>query len=283
MRSFLMVWNPARWSWEERENDLVRSEKEGSWSCGNRKDLPVGSRIFLIRLGREPKGLVGAGISLSKPKKGPHFDPVNAAEGKSALYVKIRWHSLCRTPKIPMARLERPPFAEFRWTAQGSGIEIPGHLAEALASEWAVADQDDAFRIPEEVALDSGYLEGAVRTALINVYERDPRARDECIRHHGTTCSVCGLDFGAVYGDIAKDFIHVHHVVPLCTVGRGYKVNPVKDLRPVCPNCHAVLHMQDPPMETGELRRRLRGANGVGVRADGADSTTFDRGMGRHG
>jgi len=59
---------------------------------------------------------------------------------------------------------------------------------------------------------------------------------------HGTACAVCGIDFEKVYGELGKGFIHVHHTVPIHTIGEEYTINPEKDLIPVCPNCHAMLH-----------------------------------------
>lgn len=59
---------------------------------------------------------------------------------------------------------------------------------------------------------------------------------------HGTACAVCGIDFEKVYGELGKGFIHVHHTVPIHTIGEEYTINPGKDLIPVCPNCHAMLH-----------------------------------------
>lgn len=76
----------------------------------------------------------------------------------------------------------------------------------------------------------------------VNSYERDHKARLQCIKIHGTACSVCGIDFEKMYGELGKGFIHVHHIVPIHSIGQGYKVNPATDLVPVCPNCHAMLH-----------------------------------------
>jgi hypothetical protein len=101
----------------------------------------------------------------------------------------------------------------------------------------------EQIRLAEEVPSGSVYSEGSVQRILINRYERDSCARDECIRHYGTTCFVCGFDFGAAYGPVAEGYIHVHHLRPLAEIGEEYKVDPVQDLRPVCPNCHAVLHL----------------------------------------
>ena len=115
---------------------------------------------------------------------------------------------------------------------------------------------------PEEInpeTLDPGenYVEGSLRRVTINAYERDPKARKACIRHHGTRCSVCDLDFGERYGEIGRGFIHVHHKRPLGLRKKGYKVDPKTHLIPVCPNCHAMLHSRTPPMDAEELRTHL--------------------------
>lgn len=86
------------------------------------------------------------------------------------------------------------------------------------------------------------FFEGVKRQVTVNSYERDNKARLQCIKIHGTTCAVCGIDFEKMYGELGKGFIHVHHVVPIHTIGKGYKINPATDLIPVCPNCHAMLH-----------------------------------------
>ena len=110
---------------------------------------------------------------------------------------------------------------------------------------------------PEEI-LGREYLEGAVRHVLTNTYERDLLARQACIDHYGVRCVVCGLDFGERYGAIGAGFIHVHHLIPLSDVEPNYRLDPIKDLRPVCPNCHAVLHRRRPPISPEALRASLR-------------------------
>jgi HNH endonuclease len=96
--------------------------------------------------------------------------------------------------------------------------------------------------LPEEVC-SLGLTEGAVRTITVNAYERNLQARRKCIAAHGTECIVCGFNFGKVYGPEAEGYCHVHHLRPLSEIGREYEIDPVNDLRPVCPNCHAVLHL----------------------------------------
>lgn len=50
------------------------------------------------------------------------------------------------------------------------------------------------------------------------------------------------LTFEKFYGAEFKEIIEVHHIVPVSQIGEAYVVDPIKDLIPVCPNCHAVLH-----------------------------------------
>jgi hypothetical protein len=96
----------------------------------------------------------------------------------------------------------------------------------------------------EEIDLSDGpFVEGATRRITVNAYERNAAAREKCIQQQGTACCICGFDFGKVYGPVAEGYIHVHHVKPLAEIKSTYEINPKTDLRPVCPNCHSVLHL----------------------------------------
>lgn len=119
---------------------------------------------------------------------------------------------------------------------------------------------------PEEVVPDVVFSEGAVVQIRVNQYERDQKARERCIEHHGPQCSVCGFDFARSYGLTLSGFIHVHHLTPLASVGVRYRVDPVADLRPICANCHAVVHRREPPYTIEEVRAmaaRAREGNAI--------------------
>lgn len=108
---------------------------------------------------------------------------------------------------------------------------------------WSAGDgkEPEAPLFPDEV-VDEVFVEGAVTQVTVNRYERNLAARQKCIDHHGATCWVCSFDFEARYGEPGKGFIHVHHLVPLSTIQESYEVDPINDLIPVCPNCHAMIH-----------------------------------------
>lgn len=101
----------------------------------------------------------------------------------------------------------------------------------------------DTGIFPDELNMISTLQEGSVNQVLVNAYERNSLVRKKCIEHYGISCYICGFNFSKVFGEIAKGFIHVHHLTPLSEIGKQHKVDPVKDLRPVCPNCHAMIHL----------------------------------------
>lgn len=107
-------------------------------------------------------------------------------------------------------------------------------------------------------AADAVFTEGRPRVYASWRYERNRKAREVCIRHYGPRCFVCGFDYEARYGPLGKDFIHVHHLVPLHLIGTSYKVHAIDDLRPLCANCHEMIHRRDPMLSIRELQDIIR-------------------------
>ena len=106
---------------------------------------------------------------------------------------------------------------------------------------------------PDEI-IDANLYEGAKKQITVNSYERNSQARKECIEHYGYKCQICDFDFENNFGNIGKGFIHVHHIKPLSEIDEKYKINPIEDLRPVCPNCHAMLHKRKPAYSIKEIK-----------------------------
>lgn len=114
--------------------------------------------------------------------------------------------------------------------------------------------KDDVFNDNE---IDEIYKEGKSISVTVNKYERDSSARKKCIEYHGNYCQICSFNFYDNYGDIGKDFIHVHHIKPISEIGEEYQVNPITDLIPVCPNCHAMLHRSRPAYSIKEINKLI--------------------------
>ena len=121
---------------------------------------------------------------------------------------------------------------------------------EPLLEKRQLVVENDVFRatsidvlLSEEV-YESGspYFEGAKKNITVNAYERNTVARQICLDKFGYICKICEFDFQQKYGERGKDFIHVHHIVPLSEIKGEYELKPLEDLIPVCPNCHAMLH-----------------------------------------
>ncbi|OES30823.1 HNH endonuclease [Alteromonas macleodii] len=127
-----------------------------------------------------------------------------------------------------------------------------------VGSNWYVTKPERIALPPEEVQYPEIYEEGATKKVSVNIYERNSEARRKCIAKYGYSCQVCEFDFEEKYGELGKEFIHVHHLVPLSDIKKEYKLNPTKDLVPVCPNCHAMLHKTQPPLLIEQLKEILR-------------------------
>lgn len=150
-------------------------------------------------------------------------------------------------------------------------------LAEALEILHLVKPGSPVV-LPEEIteSESSALVEGAVSRITVNAYERNPKARRKCIDTHGHCCCICGFDFGTNYGEVAKGYIHVHHLRSLAEIGAEYEVDPTADLRPVCPNCHAVLHLRNPPYTIEEVQALLS-ENKIAQQCAPADHSTAAR------
>lgn len=127
---------------------------------------------------------------------------------------------------------------------QDMGIQRPGYKKILQDFQQDINDLDNlnSKYIPEFDELPTTDYEGLRISVLVNKYERSIEARKKCIELKGCTCIVCGFNFENVYGDFGKNFIHIHHIVPISSIGKKYKINYATDLVPVCPNCHAMLH-----------------------------------------
>ena len=100
-----------------------------------------------------------------------------------------------------------------------------------------------------------GKEEGARSVVKVTKYERNRFNRALCLDHHGFSCQGCGLAMEEKYGPIGEGVIHVHHIVPVSKMGRAYRLDPVLDLVPLCPNCHNIVHKKDPPLTIADLQK----------------------------
>jgi 5-methylcytosine-specific restriction protein A len=268
MKTFLFAWNPKKWNWTTLEQSIDQIEQTGraseKWSVVSHKKIQPGDRAFLIRLGKEPKGIMGAGFVASPVFLSPHWDGSDRLVNR----VMIDFEVILNPEKEPLLNLDllkQGDLAKVNWTPQSSGIEINSEVTDQLESVWFdfLTTQEIRHNPFKETEKDEQkvYTEGTPNQVLVTKYERNPYARKTCIDHYGLTCYVCGFDFESKYGDLGKGFIHVHHLKQVAEIGKEYKIDPVKDLRPVCPNCHAMIHKRKEPYTIEELKEKMNKAS----------------------
>ena len=253
MKTFLFAHNPNNWEWTDL-SDIIQKLDEGGyycdhWSIKSHKQVSIGDRAFLMRLGANVmnKGIFGSGYVKSEPSLLPHW----REEEKMAYRVDIEFEILSEEPIIAIEELHRLP--TYNWTPRASGIKIPENVASQLEGLWFEKtfkkSNGPTFRRKEKVI----FNEGVLKYIQSKRYERNPHARRKCLESNGYSCKVCGFDFEKIYGKLGRNYIHVHHTTPISTIGEEYEVDPQADLIPICPNCHAMIHRNRPVLQVEEL------------------------------
>lgn len=256
MKAYLFTWNPKQWVWEDlairAEENLLGKMVSEPWSChANAKRIKTGDRAFLIRLGEEPKGIMASGWVSSEPKLGVHWNEEKAALGKMTSFANCEWEKLLNPEvNVPLllSELDSGKLGLMHWTPQSSGVQIPDEIAIELEEKWAVHIGKTPLSIVS-TDIELVAMEGAERIALVRHRKREQSLREAKIgeaRKFGNgrlKCEVpgCSFDFEAVYGELGRDYVHVHHLKPL-----GDRTTPsqtrLTDLAVVCANCHAMIH-----------------------------------------
>ena len=128
-----------------------------------------------------------------------------------------------------------------------------------VVNEKSRTELDDALN--SALSNEREFWEGGKTTYEGLRTERNSKARDQCISKHGVDCAVCGFNFFRTYGELGLGFIHVHHREDLSLRNQDRPTDPEKDLVPVCPNCHAMLHKGKVPCRSIEELKGILESN----------------------
>lgn len=137
MATYLFIWNPKKWDWANLETQIKDLSKgkivKQSWSTGNRvKGFQDGDRFLMMKLGEEPKGIIGYG-TFDNFRFKSHWDQEQARLGKKLPNVDLCFEYLDSQPLIEKEELDKR-FGHLvsTWTPSSNGNEIPESVASNI-------------------------------------------------------------------------------------------------------------------------------------------------------
>lgn len=253
----IRAWN--RWNYDAVvEHVAVTGQYLDRWTIGPRWNAGPGTEAWLLLQGTSDTdtGLIGHGVVMSEP-----FRPVaDSPSGAGAWFVTVVFDALLPLGEQIGAETLRAAVPGVPWdNASGrAAMALTPSAEPGLRRLWR--EQGPTAAGWEELVSGTFPPQAVSRTG-VNRYERDADARRVCLAFHGTSCAACGLSLETAYGEAGSDVLDVHHVVPPEIVGSGYQLDPITDLVPLCPNCHAMAHHQVAvPRTVPELRSLIAAA-----------------------
>ena len=274
MAAIILAWNPDRrdgWNYAAAVEHVGETGQFlTEWTVTAPDQMPAGTEVWLWLQGRTRCGLLGhgtlvAGAHHREPGAAGEPEPGGHGAGGGPLHTDTRHIAVAFDALIPSGD-ELPPalFADIMpdipWVAPTRPVTVLEPLLEVkIRAVWRLygpsRPSSPGHLIP------GSYPEQVTRRVQVNRFESSAEAQRICIAHHGTSCAACGLSFESTYGEAAAGFIEVHHLVPPELLGSDYQLDPVADLVPLCPNCHAMAHLDvATPRTVAELRQLITGA-----------------------
>jgi 5-methylcytosine-specific restriction protein A len=234
---------PSEASFRDEIASAIMEDGSVHWTCP--KDADIGDPVYFIVLG---DGVIAKGNVDSKPRrarKSSRFstryfaDIVEVQPLKSTVSLRVL------TRRFP--RWGYPRYPRTYTTIIGSLANRVGQLLERYENRNGVSRPKLSL-----------FREGRKRVIKLTSYERNKAARTACLSHWGYKCDACGFSFGESYGPQFADCIHVHHLRPMAAADGPRRINPKKEMRPLCPNCHLIAHQSDPPVPIARIKALLK-------------------------
>ena len=192
-RAWLITWNKNNWNWGGYSTLCTATENGQSfvesWACVSSKPQ-IGDEVFLLKLGEEPRGIIGHGKVVREQYEKDHFNPEKAAEGKKHKAINVEFDRLLnyeRDKILSQAELV-DKCGQQHWSPQGSGIEIVPEVIPILRALW------------EAVASTKATSEQNSDEWWPSLSEYDPGiTADEYVRYFTTESIVKRTWLGALY------------------------------------------------------------------------------------
>jgi 5-methylcytosine-specific restriction protein A len=127
------------YAWRDLRRDAARVRRSGGlrtdWSCARSKQIRRGDRLFLLRQGVEPRGIVASGWATSDWYEGPGWRragvPCNYVDWNIDVLLDAEREAI-----LPREALSHGVLARMYWNTQVSGTRIPDEVARELEKAW---------------------------------------------------------------------------------------------------------------------------------------------------
>lgn len=122
---------------------------------------------------------------------------------------------------------------------------------------------NDFEAFDEEIVI----YEGAMTMRETPLYQRSKFLRDRAVEYYRDIsegeliCEICNFNYKDRYGEAGNGYIEIHHRRPVYMY-KGDDLNKtvdeaIKNLAPLCANCHRIVHRKRPPYSLDEVRSFL--------------------------
>lgn len=267
MAAVILPWQPAgrnRWNYRAAVEHIAGSGRFfQQWALDRELPLTAGTEAWLFVQGSAGwgTGLTGHGTVMSGLNRSfVREHPVSGKRDDMAWEITVAFDALLPLGEHIRADVLSIAVPGIPWDGilDSPGMAVPLAAEPHLRQLWREQGPTPASPgrlVPGTFPLD------AISSIDVLRYEYDPDARRVCLAFHGTSCAACGFSFETFFGGEGAGCIEVHHVTPPSMLGGTYQLDPVADLVPLCPNCHAVAHRRDGGQQTvTELRSLISGA-----------------------
>jgi hypothetical protein len=136
--AYLLTWNPRVFAWSDLRQDIARLRRGRKlvtdWSCARSKRIRKGDRLWLLRQGVEPRGIVARGRAVSDWYEGPGW----RRPGVPCHYVDWEIEVLLDAEQEPILPRELlATLGAMNWNTMVSGITVPPDVDHALERAFA--------------------------------------------------------------------------------------------------------------------------------------------------
>ena len=155
----------------------------------------------------------------------------------------------------------------FRITPHGRDVYEQHAMNLKVLIEFPLVDAADGLTdiagSADVVILDEVVREGETRWRYQEYRMRSNQLRNAAMEHYSSggkiLCEACTFEFGAAYPRIGEGYIQIHHLKPVSYMrGEPLKLSEaLANVRPLCANCHQMVHRERPPVTIANLRAIL--------------------------